>query len=929
MSFTLINGNNIANTSNVTVATLTTSGVATFTAQPILSSLTASKPVFTDASKGLVSTGTLAYDQGGTGQTSYAAGDIIYASGVNTLAKLAVGTTGQHLIVSGGVPSWSTDATIGTVTSVGWTGGIVSVATATTTPAFTIAGTSGGIPYFSSASTWATSAALAANALVIGGGAGVAPATTTTGTGVVTALGVNTGTAGAFVVNGGALGTPSGGTVTNLTGTASININGTVGATTPAAASVTTLSASSTVTVTGTIKYGTGTTTTAGLQFSGQTGGYATIIHENLTPDGANYAFAVRYTGQETWINTITGGTIYNSLNNTTVLTSLTSSLYTINTPVTISGTTSVGVAANTTSLGGTYSLLTVGAASGSGIVMGQTDLTATNSTAAQFLGKTTGASGYQLLGGMLVQTDGTSSTNAVGRLLFYTATGGSLTERMRINSTGALGLAVTPQTWNSDYAPMQLGPYGTIVGRVGNNELDIFCNVYRDAAGAFRYLNNGFAVAYAQINGENNFYSAASGTAGNVATLNSVLTISTAGAVTIPGTLGVTGALTVTAASVFQNTLVINGSGFAASPATNSGALYTFQSGGLASTGGIEYQYATSGAGYGFKIASSSATDQLLIGYRSNSATWTSGFALSNTGAVTIPGNLVVTGQSATGRNIDATGTAGAQRIRVQDTTTGSAFLEAWNSGGTNALTLGVDSNAGGLTGTANQNFIYGSGSLKIFTNNGSAPATFSSTGSTFGTAASPAIILNGNSTGNLLKMIASASGTRGDATFQSWYRANGTTRKGYFGFGSADSQIIVLGTDEAGGSIQFDNSTAVTGTLYVSGTSGYGPRATASSTDRISVSTSATTLSNLTTGGSVGATVALFIVNGYNTASAGNSFCDIVAFVAGATPSTISAIAKGSPAARTYSASGSSFQLAMASGTYNVAVTQFEQSC
>ncbi len=77
----------------------------------------------------------------------------------------------------------------GTVTSVSWTGGIVSVATPTTTPAFTIAGTSGGIPYFSSSSTWASSGALTANALMIGGGAGNAPATTTTGTGVLTALG--------------------------------------------------------------------------------------------------------------------------------------------------------------------------------------------------------------------------------------------------------------------------------------------------------------------------------------------------------------------------------------------------------------------------------------------------------------------------------------------------------------------------------------------------------------------------------------------------------------------------------------------------------------------------------------------------------------------------------------------------------------------
>jgi hypothetical protein len=43
-------------------------------------------------------------------------------------------------------------------------------------------------------------------------------ATTTPGTGVATALAVNVGTAGAFVVNGGALGTPSSGTLTSCTG---------------------------------------------------------------------------------------------------------------------------------------------------------------------------------------------------------------------------------------------------------------------------------------------------------------------------------------------------------------------------------------------------------------------------------------------------------------------------------------------------------------------------------------------------------------------------------------------------------------------------------------------------------------------------------------------------------------------------------------
>jgi hypothetical protein len=144
----------------------------------------------------------------------------------------------------------------GSVTSVAqsFTGGLISVAgspiTTSGTLALTVAGTSGGIPYFSSGTTWATSAALAAGSLVQGGGAGVAPSTITTGTGVVTALGVNTGSAGAFVVNGGALGTPSSGTVTNLTGTASININGTVGATTANTGAFTTLSSTGAVTET-------------------------------------------------------------------------------------------------------------------------------------------------------------------------------------------------------------------------------------------------------------------------------------------------------------------------------------------------------------------------------------------------------------------------------------------------------------------------------------------------------------------------------------------------------------------------------------------------------------------------------------------------------------------------------------------------------
>jgi hypothetical protein len=71
------------------------------------------------------------------------------------------------------------------------------------------------------------------------------------GTGIATALAVNTGSAGAPVLFNGALGTPASGTVTNLTGTASININGTVGATTANTGAFTTLSATQDITASG------------------------------------------------------------------------------------------------------------------------------------------------------------------------------------------------------------------------------------------------------------------------------------------------------------------------------------------------------------------------------------------------------------------------------------------------------------------------------------------------------------------------------------------------------------------------------------------------------------------------------------------------------------------------------------------------------
>lgn len=52
-------------------------------------------------------TGTAATTQGGTNLTSYTTGDTLYASATDTLSKLAIGSTGNYLRVTGGLPVWT------------------------------------------------------------------------------------------------------------------------------------------------------------------------------------------------------------------------------------------------------------------------------------------------------------------------------------------------------------------------------------------------------------------------------------------------------------------------------------------------------------------------------------------------------------------------------------------------------------------------------------------------------------------------------------------------------------------------------------------------------------------------------------------------------------------------------------------------------
>jgi hypothetical protein len=190
-------------------------------------------------------------------------GDMSIGSGNGYKTYFAWGTTGQsaHVINVSGAIGLSTN--LGTTPAGSGTSGFGTAGQVLTSNGSAAAPTwttiSAGVTTFSAGTTGltpstATSGAvtLAGTLAVANGGTGI----TAFGTGVATALGANVTGSGSIVLATSptlvtpALGTPASGVVTNLTGTASININGTVGATTASSGAFTTVSATGVITST-------------------------------------------------------------------------------------------------------------------------------------------------------------------------------------------------------------------------------------------------------------------------------------------------------------------------------------------------------------------------------------------------------------------------------------------------------------------------------------------------------------------------------------------------------------------------------------------------------------------------------------------------------------------------------------------------------
>ena len=106
--------------------------------------------------------------------------------------------------------------------------------------------------------------------------------------------------------------------------------------------------------------------------------------------------------------------------------------------------------------------------------------------------------------------------------------------ERMRLDSSGNLGLGVTPSAWLSGLKAFDFGAVGGVVS--GNNSSIVFGNAYINSAGATVYKTSKAALQYEQdnLNGTHRWYTAPSGTAGAPISFTQAMTLTQGGSLAL-----------------------------------------------------------------------------------------------------------------------------------------------------------------------------------------------------------------------------------------------------------------------------------------------------------------------------------------------------------------------------------------------------------
>ena len=170
-------------------------------------------------------------------------------------------------------------------------------------------------------------------------------------------------------------------------------------------------------------------------------------------------------------------------------------------------------------------------------------------------------------------------------------------TERMRLDTSGNLGLGVTPSAWSASAKAIQFGAYGAVYQNASGYP-ELAFNVFQNAGNNYIYRNTDVATRYSQTNGAHQWFTAPSGTAGNTISFTQAMTLDA------NGNLGI-GTSSPSAYSGYK-TLAIVGGG-------NGGVIDINPSGGVTS-GGLQIVSTASATNLDFYGASGGSASYLAF---------------------------------------------------------------------------------------------------------------------------------------------------------------------------------------------------------------------------------------------------------------------------------------------------------------------------